>query len=731
MAVEKVNQPQPIFRAEVAESPVGISGDRGSGSLERRRGGGAVMPLALALQMRGRSPHGCLSLLSAIAPMSPTHAPRRGPEPRSLPLLTWMAGAVVLVGGGLSLALVLALEWMAACPAIALAPGDGKLICGGAGGGVSASMAAIAPEATLGVQVDLDLDLGADRGTRPGAGVGHALGADFGMAASGSLTVADPNRRLEPQALESVSILSAGAIGVGFGVGGVLLGLAAIAAFQLHRWLVVPLRKLNHATATILRQAQVDRPIAFQPDFDVSESRIAELQTLGQSLEELGRWVARLIDVLRHQAFHDTLTGLPNEALLLERIRACLNRQQQDPSYRFAILTLELESLRALRYAFGYRLGDRWLQAIARRLTSCTTEGDTLARVDSHEFAMLLPHVQDMAEVTERAALIHESMEFPQSVEGLSLSAATTIGIYWGDGSITSPDGCWQAACTAMLYAQRRGRGQTLIFEGEMQESAAYRLELENELRRAIRRQQLHLLYQPIVSLPDRQLVGFEVLVRWNHPQLGVISPAEFIPLAERTGSIVPLGLWVLERACQQATAWAACFPHVPVMVNVNLSAVQLQQENLLDEIDRVLSSTGTPASLLKLEVTESILVEDTQLTIARLQAVRDRGIEVAIDDFGTGYSSLSYLQQLPVTTLKLDRVFVENITHDPKNYNIVRTVTALARDLDLAVVAEGIETEEQAQALVSLGCQYGQGYLFGVPLNCHEATRRLQKYCP
>ena len=502
----------------------------------------------------------------------------------------------------------------------------------------------------------------------------------------------------------------------------------AIGAWQFYRLLVLPLRKLNEAATIVLRQAQVDRPHTFQPDFDVSHCPLPELRVLGKSLEELGRWVGRVIDVLRHQALHDNLTGLPNETLLLERIRVCLNHQEQEPAYRFAILTLELESLRALRYAFGYRLGDRWLQAIARRLSSCTAPADTLARIDSHEFAILMPDVADIAAVSAKAALIHESMEFPQSVEGLSLSASTGIGIYWATGDIVSPDGCLQAASTAMLYAQPRGNGQTRIFDQQMQDSAAHRLELENELRRAIRRQQLHLLYQPIVNLSDRALSGFEVLVRWNHPQFGTISPSEFIPLAERTGSIVPLGLWVLERACQQVTAWAACFPGRPLKVNVNLSAAQLQQENLLAEIDRVLQSTGTPAALLKLEVTESILAADAQMTIAQLQAIRDRGIEVAIDDFGTGYSSLSYLQQLPVTTLKLDRAFVQDVAANQKNYNIVRTVAALARDLDLDLVAEGIETEAQARVLTELGCGFGQGYLFSKPVDCHDATQQLQE---
>jgi EAL domain-containing protein (putative c-di-GMP-specific phosphodiesterase class I) len=345
------------------------------------------------------------------------------------------------------------------------------------------------------------------------------------------------------------------------------------------------------------------------------------------------------------------------------------------------------------------------------------------------EFVILLEDIQDPTDVTRIADRIQHDLALPCDLEGHKVFVSVSLGIVLSEASYEKPEDILRDADIAMYRAKGQGRGRYEMFDMAMLDRAMTRLELETDLRKALERQEFLVQYQPIVELGNRQIIGFEALVRWQHPTRGLVSPADFIPMAEETGLIIPIGYWVLTEACRQIREWQAQFPADPSLtVSVNLSAKQCAQTDLVQRVAGILQNTGLDASSLKLELTESMIVEDAASTATTLSELRALGVQVQIDDFGTGYSSLSYLQRLPIDTLKIDRTFVSRIGKDGNGSEIVRTILALAHDLGMKVVAEGIETDEQLSKLKSMECEYGQGYLFTKPIDSQTARTWLAK---
>jgi len=424
-------------------------------------------------------------------------------------------------------------------------------------------------------------------------------------------------------------------------------------------------------------------------------------------------------ETLARQAFYDSLTHLPNRALLLDRLHQAVRRTKADSCYSFAVLFLDLDRFKLVNDSLGHAIGDRLLVEIAQRLGACTRSTDTVARLGGDEFAVLIEDVETIELANEIATRIHQELAHPFNLNGLEVFASASIGITLSNIGYDRPEDLLRDADTAMYRAKAFGQASHVIFNESMHDRAVVLLQLETDMRRAIQRQELRLHYQPIVSLITGRIVGFEALVRWQHPVRGTIAPGEFIPLAEETGLIVPIGWWVLHEACCQLKTWQQQFPnHSPLTISVNLSCKQFSQPNLLERIRQTLQQTDLPASSLHLEITESAIVEDANSASELLTQLRNLGIQICIDDFGTGYSSLSYLQQFPIDNLKVDRSFVNQMGNDSEAAEIVQAVVTLAHNLGMSVTAEGVETATQLVQLRNLQCEYGQGYLFSRPLN-------------
>jgi diguanylate cyclase (GGDEF)-like protein len=383
--------------------------------------------------------------------------------------------------------------------------------------------------------------------------------------------------------------------------------------------------------------------------------------------------------------------------------------------YGAAVLFLDLDHFKVINDSMGHVAGDELLVAVARRLTECVRPGDTIARLGGDEFMILLeglPRLRQAARIAER---IIQALKRPYLISGREVSISTSVGIAAHTSGYASPDDLMRRADIALYHAKASGRSVFAIFDERMNAAALKRLELENELRAAIEGGQLIVYYQPILDLRTGSVEGLEALVRWQHPRRGLVQPAEFIPLAEETGLILPLGRQVLFEACRHAARLQPANDKPPVM-SVNLSARQFAQPDLVQQVRSALDETGLAPERLKLEITESVAMADLERSVAVLQTLRRLGVRLAIDDFGTGYSSLSYLKQLPIDTVKLDRSFIEPLGDAPSDAAIVRAVVELSNALGLSVTAEGIETQQQLAVLRSLGCASGQGYYLGRP---------------
>jgi len=430
-------------------------------------------------------------------------------------------------------------------------------------------------------------------------------------------------------------------------------------------------------------------------------------------------------------AYFDQLSGLPNRSLFLDRLGNALERAARSGQC-VAVLFLDVDNFKVINDSLGHGVGDRLLAAVAARLRASVRAGDTAARFGGDEFAVLLDDVRSDAFAREAAERIVMGLHAPITIDAHELCPTFSIGVaVSGPGAETAEEMLCHADL-AMYRAKANGKAQYAVFDQAMATDAMDRLTLESELRQALARDQLSLEYQPIVDLATGRVVEVEALLRWDHPRLGRVSPARFIPVAEETGLIVPIGEWVLERACRRAQSWRTTMPNArDLIVSVNLSARQFRHPELVADVARIVRDTGLAPGALKLELTESVVMQHMSSAIATMQQLKALGARLAIDDFGTGYSSLSYLQRFPVDTLKIDGSFVHGFNRDRRDMAIVRSVIALARGLDLSVTAEGIETAEQLVELQALGCDYGQGYYLARPAPADAIDALLEAGSP
>ncbi|MDT4966749.1 MAG: hypothetical protein QOJ64_1486 [Acidobacteriota bacterium] len=430
---------------------------------------------------------------------------------------------------------------------------------------------------------------------------------------------------------------------------------------------------------------------------------------------------------LLHEAFHDGLTGLPNRALFMDHLKLSVERGKRREDRLFAVLFLDLDRFKIINDSLGHMVGDQLLVGIARRLEICLRPGDTVARLGGDEFTVLLEDLTNVAEVIEVAERLQKALALPFNLNGHEVISTVSIGIALSSSGYDRPEEVLRDADTAMYRAKVLGKARHEVFDKTMHAFAMNLLQMESDLRRAIERKEFVLHYQPIVALETGAITGFEALIRWVHPERGFVSPDEFISIAEETGLIIPIGQWVLEEACRQIRRWQEEFPqYPPLQISVNLSSKQFINSKLIDQIRDVMRETRVDPHSLKLEMTESMVMENFDTAIEMLEQLRDLGIELSIDDFGTGYSSLSYLHRFPISTLKIDRSFVSCMTDHNENAEIVRTILMLARSLKMNVVAEGVETKDQLAQLALLECEYGQGYYFSRPLSVDAASKLL-----
>ncbi len=445
---------------------------------------------------------------------------------------------------------------------------------------------------------------------------------------------------------------------------------------------------------------------------------IVQIQTTSRDVTE------RILvqERFKYEALHDALTGLPNRNLLMERLKLGVNRIQNLDGYHFAILFLDLDRFKVINDSLGHLVGDHLLIAISYKLQSILRSIDLIARIGGDEFVILLDEIKDIQEAIRLTERIFQELKSPLKIEEREIYISTSIGLVFATKDyIRAPD-LLRDADIAMYRAKSQGKGRYKIFNQEMHAEAIQRLHLENDLRRAIDQKQFRAYYQPIIDISNNRLVGFEALVRWQHPSRGFISPAEFIPLAEETNLVIAIDSWMLSTACEQLAEWIKKFPnHLPLKMSVNLSARNFMQANFIEEIDLILQKTGLDGSLLTLEITETMLIENINKTIDLLTELKSRNIQISIDDFGTGYSSLSYLHLFPLDNLKIDYSFVSKMRNEERNYQVVSTIINLGHHLGLAIVAEGIETVQQMQWLRELACEFGQGYLFSKPISAED----------
>jgi diguanylate cyclase (GGDEF)-like protein/PAS domain S-box-containing protein len=428
-----------------------------------------------------------------------------------------------------------------------------------------------------------------------------------------------------------------------------------------------------------------------------------------------GGWLATHEDIterqrseerIAHMARHDALTDLPNRVLLRDRLEHELKRVKRGEC--LAVLCLDLDQFKGVNDALGHPVGDELLKLVSVRLRGCTREIDTVARLGGDEFAIIMTQMQQPTDAASLSKRIRESVTKPYQIDGHQIVTDISIGISVAPIDATTPDALLRNADMALYGAKADGRGTFRYFEPEMNTRMKVRRELEMDLRKALHGKEFELHYQPLVNLESNDVNAFEALLRWDHATRGMVSPAEFIPIAEETGLIVPLGEWVLKTACEEAVNWP---DHIKIAVN--LSPAQLNNRNLLTMVTEALAESGMSAHKLQLEITETVLLQNTFATLATLHELRRMGVQIALDDFGTGYSSLSYLRSFPFDKIKIDRSFIQDLSNGAEPLAIVNAVAGLAKCLNMTSTAEGVETQQQLEALQSIGCTEMQGYLF------------------
>ncbi|HEX3101836.1 MAG TPA: EAL domain-containing protein, partial [Pyrinomonadaceae bacterium] len=430
---------------------------------------------------------------------------------------------------------------------------------------------------------------------------------------------------------------------------------------------------------------------------------------------------------LRYYALHDTLTDLPNRVSFMNHLKQAVERTEGNNYAKFAVLFLDLDRFKVINDSLGHAVGDKLLIAIAERLTSCVRPGDVVARLGGDEFTILLHRSGDLLEVANVAERLQSAISEPFRIDNYEVFTSASIGIVASSNVPRQAEDFLRDADAAMYRAKEAGKARYEIFDTEMHVRNMNLLQIETDLRHAVERNEFEVMYQPIVDLATGRVQEFEALIRWRHPKHGLVLPNEFVAVAEETGLIIPIGKWILEEACRQTAEWQQRHT-IPLSISVNLSAKQLMHPTLTSQVKDVLFASGLDAQQLKLEVTESTVMEHSERSLKVLSELDELGVDLSTDDFGTGYSSLSYLQRFPFERLKIDRSFVNILGKDEKSGLIVKTILMLGENLDIEVVAEGIETTQQLDILRSLGCKAGQGYLFSRPVTAEIAENFLRQ---
>ena len=497
----------------------------------------------------------------------------------------------------------------------------------------------------------------------------------------------------------------------------IVTGLVAAIAYITYRRYVDDVKE----TASKAEQAERERA-------ELAEKHVFELQHYVNELEQRTKALRESERRFKHAAFHDGLTDLPNRNKFLERLKFLIEKSKHRADVNFAVLFLDLNRFKTINDSLGHATGNRLILHVGKRLANMVKDGDLIARFSGDEFAVILNNVKGVEDAIEFAELLSQKISKPYTLSGRQVFTSVSIGIAMFNPHYEDADDMLRDADIAMYHAKET-ESKYAVFDQKMHTRAVTLLQIETDLRYAIERDELVAFYQPIIDLDSLELIGFEALMRWNHPQRGLVPPVEFIPVSEVTGLIVPLTLWILKNSCQQMVKWQnGSFPNSnkKLMMSVNLSGKHFAQANLVEQIKKILQETGLSPSCLKLEITESAVMENAETAIRMLKQIRELGIQLSIDDFGTGYSSLSYLHRFPINTLKVDRSFVSTMEDGTENGEIVRTIIALAKSLNLNVIAEGIESIHQLHQLRILGCEYGQGYLFSRPVPEAEIEKIL-----
>jgi len=496
--------------------------------------------------------------------------------------------------------------------------------------------------------------------------------------------------------------------------------------------LAVPISYHGHVYGRIYLCDKEDGESFSKNDEELALSFATSLSLVLDNAREMEE-VKRARQSLNYMAHFDALTDLPNRTLLKDRAEQAISHAQRNGSM-VGILFLDLDNFKLVNDTIGHTLGDVLLKRVADRISDCLRDGDTAARLGGDEFIVMLPDISDIQDAAKVASKILESLTPPLDVDQHEIFVSISIGISIYPNNSKDMDGLWADADSAMYHAKKLGKNNYQFFTPEMNSSAQNYMKLEKHLRRALEQDELALYYQPQVDIETGSIIGVEALIRWFSPELGMVAPGDFIPLAEETGLIVPIGAWVLKTACTQARFWQQ--NGLPIRVAVNLSSrqfhhIQNQQQSrhpLLDAVLNALDETGLPPDLLELEITEGVLMQHLDTTMEILNTLKNIGVRLSVDDFGTGYSSLSYLKRFPIDMLKIDKSFVNDITTDPSDKAIVAAITVMAQQLKLEVVAEGVETVEQLEFLRELRCHYVQGYYFSKPLPADECLFLLQQ---
>jgi len=499
----------------------------------------------------------------------------------------------------------------------------------------------------------------------------------------------------------------------------VLVVLGSLLSVYLSRRITQPVARLK-AAAEAIAKGNYDTPLDIRTTDEITD--------LARSFDYMRGRMRDYNAQLLHDALHDALTGLPNRALFIDRLQHAITLVKRRSSYLYGVLFIDLDGFKLINDSLGHTVGDLLLIAFSKKLVTCVRPEDTVARLGGDEFAVLLEDISGEGNALYVASRIKKELQNAFVISGHEVFITGSMGIALSSGGYDSPEQVIRDADTAMYQSKALRRADFTVFEPAMHAKAVERLSLETDLRRAIDRREFVTYYQPILSVASKCIVGFEALVRWHHPERGLIMPGGFIPLAEETGLIVAIDRLVLRDGCIQMKRWLDQFPGNSLdFVSVNLAHKQILQPDLVDHVARVLEETGLRPEHLKLEITENVLFENPESAATLLTRLRGLGVQLYIDDFGTGYSSLSYLHRLPINGLKIDRSFIKRIGEAGENNAIIRTILTLARDMNIDAVAEGVETTNQLAHIESLNCAYWQGFLFSKPVNSETAQALIE----